>query len=82
MSKRNRRKWVGVGAAACAACCAPPVLALLAATGIASVVGFVLFGAVALVVGAAAITLVLRSRGRSRPDGHTTPVEITDRPPR
>jgi hypothetical protein len=40
---------VGVGAAACAACCAGPILGFLAATGIASVLGAVIFGAVGLV---------------------------------
>jgi hypothetical protein len=41
---------LGGGAAACAACCAGPVLGFLAATGIATVLGAVVFGVVGLVV--------------------------------
>jgi hypothetical protein len=41
---------LGAGAAACAACCAGPILGFLAATGIASVLGAVVFGVVGLAV--------------------------------
>lgn len=39
---------VGVGVAACAACCAAPLLGLLAASGLVTVAGVALFGAVGL----------------------------------
>ena len=58
---------LGVGAAACATCCAGPVLGFLAATGIASVLGAAVFGIVGL-VGVLAVALVLHlRRGRRRP---------------
>jgi hypothetical protein len=41
---------VGVGAAACVACCAGPILGLLAATGLFTVAGVAAFGAVGLLV--------------------------------
>jgi ethanolamine transporter EutH len=58
---------LGVGAAACAACCAGPILGFVAATGIASVLGAVVFGVVGLVVVlAVAAVLYQRRRGRAR----------------
>jgi hypothetical protein len=56
---------IGVGAAACAACCAGPLLGFLAAAGIASVLGAVVFGVVGFAV-VAVVTLVLWSRRRRR----------------
>lgn len=54
---------VGVGAVACAACCAGPILAALSAVGIGSIAGTVVFGVGALVVGAIlAIALVAGRR--------------------
>jgi hypothetical protein len=56
---------LGAGAAACAACCAGPVLGFLAATGVATLLGAVAFGAagvVAVLAGAA----VFRRRRRRR----------------
>ena len=40
---------LGAGAAACAACCAGPVLGFLAATGVATLLGAVAFGAIGVV---------------------------------
>ena len=58
---------LGLGAAACAACCAGPILGLLGAIGIASAAGYTFAGSVALVIGAAvAATAVLRRRARAR----------------
>lgn len=70
---------VGLGAAACAACCAGPILGFFAAAGIASVLGAVLFGivGVAAVAGAAALVWA-RRRNRHfapAPDG---PVPLAD----
>jgi uncharacterized membrane protein len=68
---------VGAGAA-CAACCAGPILGFLAATGIASVLGAVVFGVVGLIVVlAVAAGLWRRRRRRQRcepPDAEPTPV--------
>jgi hypothetical protein len=55
---------VGVGAAACAACCAGPILGFLAATGIASVLGAVVFGVVGLVVVLAVAAVLYQQRRR------------------
>ena len=41
---------VGVGVAACAACCAGPILGVLAATGLSTVAGIALFGVAGLAV--------------------------------
>ena len=58
---------LGIGAAACAACCAGPILGLLAATGIASVLGAVVFGAVGLIAAfALAAVLLVRRRRQAR----------------
>jgi hypothetical protein len=59
---------VGVGAAACAACCAAPVLGLLAGITVLGIVGTVFFGIAAAVVAvlAAAAVLVRRRRRRHR----------------
>ena len=49
-TKKENAAIVGVGVAACAACCAAPIIGFLAAIGLGTAVGFALFGAVALVV--------------------------------
>ena len=80
MALRDRHV-VGVGAAACAVCCAPPVLGLLGVAG-AGVVGtigaFVFAGAVfAMVVGVAALAGVLvRRRSTAKAAGPVT-IELT-----
>lgn len=56
---------LGAGAAACAACCAGPILGFLAASGIASVLGAVAFGVGGLIV-VLAIAAVLWPRRRRR----------------
>jgi hypothetical protein len=73
---------LGVGAVACAACCAGPVLGFLAATGIATVLGAVVFGVVGLVV-VLAVAAVLYQRRRRRaqrcaPTG-AVPVDVPQR---
>lgn len=62
--KRENATILGVGAAACAACCAGPILGVLAAIGLGTVAGFVLIGSLALLVGAAAATVVVLRRRR------------------
>jgi hypothetical protein len=72
---------LGVGAAACAACCAGPVLGFLAATGVASVLGAVVFGVVGLVaVLAAAAVLYQRRRRKARHCAPTTGAVPLDAP--
>lgn len=63
-TKKENAAIVGVGAAACAACCAGPILGFFAAIGLGSAAGFAMFGAVALVIGAFVIFVVLRRRRR------------------
>lgn len=81
---REHAAIVGVGVAACAVCCAGPVLGFLAAIGLGTAAGFALFGTVAVLVGAAGAAFVLVRR-RRRADAcapavsfEGTPVEITD----
>jgi len=58
---------VGAGVVACAACCAGPILGFLAATGVASVLGAVVFGAAGVaVVAVVAAVMWLRRRRRQR----------------
>lgn len=63
---------LGVGAAACAACCAGPILGFLAATGIASAVGALTFGAVGLLVVLAVAAVVWQRRRRNARSCATT----------
>ena len=61
---------LGVGAAACAACCAPPVIAFLAAAGVGTLIGVAMFGALGLTVLAVAVVAYLR---RQRAPHHAEP---------
>lgn len=81
--KHESTAMIGVGVAACAACCAGPILGVLAAIGVGTTAGFALFGTGALVVGAAAAAVVAVRR-RRRPatcapvaPGGAMPVELT-----
>jgi 4-amino-4-deoxy-L-arabinose transferase-like glycosyltransferase len=49
-TKKQGVGLMGVGAAACVACCAGPIVGFLAATGIATALGALVFGVVALAV--------------------------------
>jgi hypothetical protein len=73
------RHMVGAGAAACAVCCAAPVLTLLGIAGFAATVAtFVLAGLVfGLAVGAAAVFVVLRQRRSAAANQHV-PCEPVD----
>ena len=83
-AKKDSATIVGVGVAACAACCAGPIIGVLAAIGLGTAAGFALFGIFAVLVGAAAVAFVLvRRRRRARactPARAPTevPVELTD----
>jgi hypothetical protein len=55
---------LGIGAAACVACCAGPILGFVAATGLLTVTGLALFGTVGLLIAVPAIALIVRRRRR------------------
>lgn len=59
---RERTALVGAGVAACAVCCAGPILGLLAAIGVGTAAGFALVGAIALLIGAALAAFGLTRR--------------------
>jgi hypothetical protein len=83
-AKKENATIVGVGVAACAVCCAGPILAVLAAIGLGTAAGFALFGIFAILVGAAVTAFVLvRRRWRAAACSPTeapgpVPVELTD----
>lgn len=74
-TRRENLAIVGVGAA-CVACCAGPILGVLAAIGIGTAAGFALFGSVALVLGAIVGIVVLRRRRPPSCDPAATPVTV------
>ena len=78
-AKRESAAIVGVGAAACAVCCAGPILAVLAAIGLGAAVGFALFGVIAIVVGAVLAALVVVRRRRRA--ATCAPGEVSDAVP-
>lgn len=66
-ASKDRLSLVGVGAAACVACCAAPVLAFLGGLSIAGIAGVWLIGGAGLVIAAVAAGtyVVLGRRGRA-----------------
>lgn len=80
IAKRENAAIIGVGVAACAVCCAGPILGVLAAIGLGTVAGFALFGTLAVVIGAAAVAFVLIRRRRRAVDctlaDASTPVPV------
>jgi 4-amino-4-deoxy-L-arabinose transferase-like glycosyltransferase len=82
--KRENATVVGVGVAACAVCCAGPILGVLAAIGIGTAGGFALVGTIAILIGAAIVVFVMiRRRLRARPctpseSAEPVPVELTN----
>lgn len=76
--QREGLSIVGVGIAACAACSAPPVIALLAGSG-AVALGGVMFGLLGVAVVAAASlgwVVIRRHRRRAGPGGEAQPVSV------
>ena len=63
-TKKESATIVGVGAAACAVCCAGPIAARAPRIGLGTAAGLALFGAVALLMGAALSALVVTRRRR------------------
>ena len=80
-SKKDGAAIVGVGVAACAVCCAAPILAFLAAIGIGGAMGFAFFGVTGLIIAAFGIVLYLR-RQRRRTTCTPAPQTIELEPPR
>ena len=65
-TSRQSTGILGVGAAACAACCAGPVIAFLAAASIGTLIGIALFGVAGIAVAIfAGLALLRRRRGAS-----------------
>ena len=58
-AKRENATIIGAGVAACAVCCAGPILGVLASTGLGTAAGFALYGTIAILIGAAATAFVL-----------------------
>ena len=89
MSGFRDRHLVGAGAAACAVCCAPPLLALLGVAGLAATaVTFVFAGTVFALVVAGAAGLALTRRRKAVRAASCTPsapgpvdVTLTTAPP-
>ena len=63
---------LGAGAAACAVCCAGPILGLIAALGVGAIAGTLVFGVVALAVTAVTGVLLLVRRRRRQTACETT----------
>jgi uncharacterized membrane protein YccC len=55
---------VGVGAVACAACCAGPIIGFLAAIGLGTAVGIALSSLIGMAIAAIGVFIVLRRRRR------------------
>lgn len=81
--KKENAAIVGVGVAACAVCCAGPILGVLAAIGLGTAAGYALVGAAAIVIGAVLIAFVVVRRSRrsvacaSTETTESVPVELT-----
>lgn len=79
MADRTTKQGVGmlgVGAAACAACCAPPVIAFLAAASVGTLIGVALFGMLGLTVAVVAV-LAYTQRQRARRNVAESPVPVS-----
>jgi hypothetical protein len=63
-SKKQDLVLVGAGVAACAVCCAAPILGFFAAIGLGTVLGVAAFGAIGLCIAAVGIVVLMRRRRR------------------
>jgi hypothetical protein len=75
--RKENATIIGVGAIACAACCAGPILGFLAAIGLGTAVGFALSGVAAIAIGAIAIAIVLGRRRHRANSCAATPGPVT-----
>jgi hypothetical protein len=77
-SKKQDLALVGAGAAACAVCCAGPILGFFAAIGLGTVLGVAVFGAVGVVVAVVGIIVLMRRRRRQSTAGANVPEQPVD----
>lgn len=63
-TKKQDVALIGAGAAACAVCCAGPILGFLAAIGLGTAAGVALFGAAGLAIAVIGVLFVLARRRR------------------
>lgn len=81
-SKKQDLVLVGAGVAACAVCCAAPILGFFAAIGLGTVLGVAAFGVIGLFTAAIGI-IVLKRRRRQQATGCSTvddhPVDLVRR---
>jgi hypothetical protein len=63
-TKKQDVAIIGAGAAACAVCCAGPILGFLAAIGLGTAAGVAVFGAAGLLIAVLGIIVVLGRRRR------------------
>ena len=80
--RKENAAIVGVGVAACAVCCAGPILGVLAAIGLGTAAGSALFGIAAVVIFAVLVAWVVVRRSRRAAvctvaPPETVPVEFT-----
>ena len=71
-TNKDAMSVVGVGAAACAACCAVPIMGVIAAAGLAAAVAYAAAGAIALTIAVPALVWAIRKR-RAAPTCSTDP---------
>lgn len=82
-TKKQDVALVGAGVAACAVCCAGPIVGFLAAIGLGTAAGAMLYGTIAVVIGAAVAVVVVRRRRRAKvcatipSTSASAPVELT-----
>lgn len=83
--KNDRFRILGIGAVACLACCAGPIMALLGGLGIAGLASTLLLGAGGLLITASAIAAFIVVRRRrttcTTPDEGPVPVGFSTRAP-
>ncbi|HVE17841.1 MAG TPA: hypothetical protein VNB52_02095, partial [Ilumatobacteraceae bacterium] len=63
-SKKQDLVLVGAGVAACAVCCAAPILGFFAAIGLGTVLGVAAFGVTGLCIAAVGVIVLMRRRRR------------------
>ena len=63
-TKKPDMALIGAGAAACAVCCAGPILGLLAAIGLGTAASVAVFGTAGLVIAAIGVLVVIARRRR------------------
>lgn len=80
-TKEDSAAIFGVGAAACAVCCAGPIVGFLAAIGIGAAAGFALFGLIGLTIAAGVGAWHNRRRQLRRRACLTTSETVTIEPP-